>query len=103
MYKYQFKYFPVLNQSELIGMVSLGGVKSVSRDLWTFKQVRDIMVPIENIACTNPSDNASEVLKKMVSENIELMPVIEKGELAGVVSRNDIMNLFKIKTDLGIA
>ncbi len=103
IYKHQFKHFPVFNQSELIGMVSLGEVKSVSRDLWTFKQVRDIMVPIENIVCARPSDNASEVLTKMISENIGLMPVVEKGDLAGVVSRNDIMNLYRIKTDLGTA
>ena len=103
IYKHKFTHFPVLNQSELIGMVSLGGVKSVSRDLWTFKQVRDIMVPIEDVACIQPSDNASEVLKKMVSEKIELMPVMENGELVGVVSRDDIINLFRIKTDLGTA
>jgi Zn-dependent protease len=101
IYKHKFTHFPVLNQSELIGMVSLGGVKSVSRDLWTFKQVRDIMMPIEDVACVQPSDNASEVLKKMVSEKIELMPVMENGELVGVVSRDDIVNLLRIKTDLG--
>ncbi len=103
IYKHQFKHFPVLNRSELIGMVSLAGVKTVSRDLWTFKQVRDIMIPVENMLCARPSDNASEVLKKMVSENIGLMPVIENGDLAGVVSRSDIMNLYRIKTDLGTA
>ncbi|MBN2321673.1 MAG: site-2 protease family protein [Acidobacteria bacterium] len=103
IYKHQCTHFPVFNQSELIGMVSLGGVKSVSRDLWTFKQVRDIMVPIEDVACVRPSDNASEVLKKMASENIELMPVMENGKLVGVVSRDDIINLFRIKTDLGTA
>jgi len=103
IYKHRFKHFPVFNRNEFVGMVSLGAIKSVSRDLWTFKQVRDIMVLAEDAACVRASDNAFEVLKKMVAENIELLPVAEDGKLEGVVSRNDILNLLKIKTDLGTA
>jgi Zn-dependent protease/predicted transcriptional regulator len=102
VYKRHSTHLPVFNQDELIGMVTLDGVKSVSRDLWTFKQVRDIMIPIEEVALAQPSDYASEVLKRMVSENVELMPVMENGKMVGIVSRYDIMNLLKIKTDLGI-
>jgi CBS domain-containing protein len=31
------------------------------------------------------------------------MPVIEAGRLAGMVSRQDLLDLFKIKSDLGIS
>jgi CBS domain-containing protein len=61
------------------------------------------MVPIEEVAWVQPSDFVSEVLKKMDSENIELMPVMEDGKLAGIVSKNDILNLLRIKADLGTA
>jgi Zn-dependent protease/predicted transcriptional regulator len=103
IYKYKFTHFPVFNRDEFMGMVSLDKVKPVARELWTFKQVRDIITPIENIACARPTDDASEVLNRMVSEDIGCMPVIENGKLVGIVSRSDIVNLFKIKSDLGTA
>jgi Zn-dependent protease/predicted transcriptional regulator len=103
IYKHQFSSFPVFNRDELIGMVSLEGVKTISKDLWVFKQVRDIMIPIELVPCLKPTDDATEALSRMVSGDIGRMPVVENGRLLGIVSRRDIMNLFKIKSDLGVA
>lgn len=103
IYKYQFTNFPVFNREEFVGMVSLEGVKRISRELWGFKQVRDIMTPVEHVACLKPSDDATEALSKMVSGDVGHMPVVENGRLVGIVSRRDIMNLFKIKSDLGVA
>jgi Zn-dependent protease/predicted transcriptional regulator len=103
IYKHQFTHFPVFNRDEFIGMVSLDGVKTISKDLWGFKQVRDIMTPLEFLPCLKPTDDASEALSRMVSGDIGRMPVVENGQLMGIVSRRDIMNFFKIKSDLGVA
>ncbi len=103
VYKHQFTNFPVFNRDEFLGMVSLDEVKQVPKELWTFKQVRDIMTPVEQVPSLKPSDDATEALAKMVSDDLGRMPVIEDGHLVGIVSRRDIMNLFKIKSDLGLA
>ncbi len=103
IYKHQFTHFPVFNRDEFIGMVSLDGVKSISKELWGFKQVRDIMTPLEFVLCLKPTDDASEALSRMVSRDLGRMPVVEDGHLMGIVSRRDIMNFFKIKSDLGVA
>jgi Zn-dependent protease/predicted transcriptional regulator len=103
IYRHQFTNFPVFNRDEFVGMVSLEGVKTVAKDLWGFKQVRDIMTPVELVPCLNPNDDATEALSRMVSADIGRMPVVENGKLLGIVSRRDIMNLFKIKSDLGLA
>lgn len=102
IYKHQFKNFPVFNRDEFLGMVSLDDVKAVPKELWAFKQVRDIMVPSELVPSLSPTDDATEALARMVSDDLGRMPVIENGRLVGIVSRRDIMNLFKIKSDLGL-
>ncbi|NLT67624.1 MAG: CBS domain-containing protein [Acidobacteria bacterium] len=103
VYKHQFTDFPVFNRDEFIGMVSLEEVKKIAKDLRIFKQVRDIMTPVELVPCLKPSDDATEALSRMVSGDIGRMPVVEDGRLLGIVSRHDIMNFFKIKSDLGTA
>ncbi len=103
IYKHQFTNFPVFNRDEFIGMVSLEGVKTISKDLWGFKQVRDIMTPVELVPCLKPTDDATEALSRMISSDIGRMPVVDNGRLMGSVSRRDIMNLFRIKSDLGVA
>jgi Zn-dependent protease len=101
IYKHQFTNFPVFNRGEFIGMVSLADVKSVPKELWGFKQVRDIMTPVDQVPSLSPNDDATEALARMVTDDLGRMPVVENGHLVGIVSRRDIMNLFKIKSDLG--
>jgi Zn-dependent protease/predicted transcriptional regulator len=103
IYKHQFTTFPVFNRDELLGMVSQENVKEVPKELWMFKQVRDIMTPIEDVPHLAPSDDAIEAFKRMVTEDLYGMPVIDDGRLVGTVSRRDLTDLFKIKSDLGIS
>jgi CBS domain-containing protein len=103
IYKHQFTNFPVFNREEFVGMVSLEGVKTVSKDLWDFKQVRDIMIPVEFVHCLKPSEDATEAWAKMALSDTGRMPVVENDKLVGIVTRRDIMNLFKIKSDLDAA
>ncbi len=61
------------------------------------------MAPIDEVPSLKPNDDATEALSRMVSDDLGRMPVIEDGRLVGIVSRRDILNLFKIKSDLGLA
>jgi len=102
IYRHKFTEFPVVNGDELLGMISLAQVKAVAKELWTFKQVRDIMTPIEQVPHLNPTDDATEAFRRMVAEDLSLMPVLEQGRLVGIISRRDLLDLFRIKSDLGV-
>jgi Zn-dependent protease/predicted transcriptional regulator len=103
IYKHPFTSYPVFNRGEYIGMVSLDGVKQVPKELWNFKQVRDVMVPLEHVPSLKSTDDVTEALARMLSNATDSMPVVDDGQLVGIVSQCDIMHFFKIKSDLGIA
>jgi Zn-dependent protease len=102
VYRFQFTSFPVFDRDEFMGMVSLSDVRTVPKELWGFKQVRDVMTPADHVLSLGPTDDATEALSRMASADVGRMPVLEDGRLIGIVSRRDIMNLFKIKSDLGL-
>lgn len=102
VYRFQFTSFPVFDRDEFMGMVSLSDVRTVPKELWGFKQVRDVMTPADHVLSLGPTDDATEALSRMASADVGRMPVLEDGHLVGIVSRRDIMNLFKIKSDLGL-
>ncbi len=102
VYRFQFTSFPVFDRDEFMGMVSLSDVRTVPKELWGFKQVRDVMTPADHVLSLGPADDATEALSRMASADVGRMPVLEDGRLVGIVSRRDIMNLFKIKSDLGL-
>jgi len=91
-----------IDRDEFVGMVSLSDVRAVSRELWAFKQVRDVHDAGDRLQTLHPSDDATEALSRMVSADVGRMPVLDDGRLVGIVSRRDIMNLFKIKSESGL-
>jgi len=101
--KYPFTDFPVLNRDELVGMVSLEDVRQVEERLRAFKQVRDVCVPVEQVVCLAPEDDLGKALDLMAGSGVDCMPVTEDGRFLGLVSRRDILDYFKPKSDVGTA
>ena len=100
LYKYFFTEFPVLNRNEPVGIVTLAGVSDVSVKLRNFKQIRDIMIPLEQYGGVSPEDDADSVFERMIETDAECMMVMEEGQLIGIILRRDIIGYTQIKTSL---
>ena len=100
-FKYRFTSFPVVSGEELRGIITLKVVKKLPREEWAYKQVRDIMSGVSSDAVLHPDESAVDALRKMTTEERGRLPVVEGGRLKGILARNDIMSLFKVKSDLG--
>ncbi len=99
--KYRYVFFPVFKERKVVGVVTLNDVRAVQKEMWPFKLIRDIMKPIKDDMIRSSKDEAFDVLEQMVMKNVGRFLVMEESELIGIISRTDIMNLFKIKMDLG--
>ena len=99
-FRYRYTSFPVVSGEELKGIITLKKVKSIPREEWAHKQVKDIMERVSSDTVLHPDDGAVDALKKMTTDDRGRLPVVEDGRLKGVLDRGDIMSLFKVKSDL---
>lgn len=94
--------FLISESGELAGIVCLEDVKAVPPDKRTSTRVSEIMTPREKLEAVSPDDDGNEILAKLSSGKIHQVPVIEGGNIKGLVCRADILNFIHLRSDLGI-
>jgi len=93
--------FPVLEQNQMVGIVTLDDVRSVNRDAWTATSVEDIMTPIDQLSIVSPDDCADEALKQLMGTNVRQLPVLDDEDaLRGLLRRRDILKWLQLETDV---
>ena len=99
--QHRFKSFPVEDQGRLVGLVSLEDVKAVPRDRWPLVAVVQVMRTDILQHCLRPDQEVGAALAAMVQHGLGRIPVCIHGQTVGMLTRRDIMELFRIRTDLG--
>jgi Zn-dependent protease/CBS domain-containing protein len=101
MFRHRYTGFPVERHDEIIGIVTLSDAREVDpveRDAYT---VGDIMSP--DPKTIEASANAASALERMQKESIgRLLVVDDRGEMAGLLSRTDLMRAFEIIKTSGL-
>ncbi|HDQ73670.1 MAG TPA: site-2 protease family protein [Chloroflexi bacterium] len=93
--------FPVLDEGEFVGIVTLDDVRSASRNTWQDKTVREIMTPREQLVTSFPDECADEAMNKLTQRNVRQLPVLQDdGSLAGVLRRQDLIKWLQLESDL---
>jgi Zn-dependent protease/CBS domain-containing protein len=99
-YTHNFKAFPVVEGSRLLGYVNLRDVRQVPRDQWQKCVVRDIMEDCSEQNTVDPGIDAASALTHMLRSRMPRVLVAKANHLAGVVSQSDILRFLAIRMNL---
>ena len=100
--KIQFRHLPVLDDGELVGIVSrtdydkiMLGFRLAKKDEGTIEdlshQIPVSKVMTRDVATVTPYTTAEEVMKIFRQEKFHALPVLsEGGELVGIISHHDV-------------
>ncbi|MBE0411692.1 MAG: site-2 protease family protein [Anaerolineales bacterium] len=89
--------FPVVDEDRLVGIICLDDVRKVPRSEWEHKQVGDVMTPYERLEFVGPREDAMEAFQRIQSRDIRQLPVIDRGELVGLLRRRDILKWLELQ------
>ena len=95
MFQERHTGYPVLQNGDLIGMVTLDDartVREVERDAYIVEEIMS-----NDIASVTPDADAIVALRTMQEHDVGRLPVVDaNGELVGILSRTDLMTAFNI-------
>lgn len=93
--------FPVLDDGDLVGMVTLSDVRALEQDAWSSTPVREIMTPYDQCTVLEPDEDAAEAMTKLASCDVRQLPVLEDGGLSGVLRRQDVIQWMRLHSQSG--
>lgn len=92
---------PVVEDSELVGIVTLNDVRDVERSEWDYTLVRDVMTPRDRLYVLDPEDDVARALGILGERDINQLPVVHRGRVVGFVTRGDLIRFLQLRQELG--
>jgi CBS domain-containing protein len=72
----------------------------VPKQRWPFTTVADVMRPLDQARTVGPNTSIIEALELMASQDVNQLPVISNGALAGLISRSHVLQLLQTRAEL---
>ncbi len=92
--------FLVAEQGVVTGLITPNEVKAIPKARWPFTTVYDAMRPLEELRTVTPETLVSEALEIIGREDINQLPALANGKLAGMISRDQILRYLLTRAEL---
>jgi Zn-dependent protease/predicted transcriptional regulator len=92
----------VTQNDQLVGLITLGDIRSIPREQWSQVPVGHVMIPVNKLHVVSPQQNLNDVLPLMAGRDVNQLPVVQDGRLVGVLSRDAIMRYLEVRRSLGV-
>ncbi|NDJ76344.1 MAG: CBS domain-containing protein [Chloroflexi bacterium] len=93
--------FLVSDGGMVTGMITPNNLAVLSRDQWGALTVGDIVDNREWGSVVDPFTDLVDALRMMDRQNINQMPVVDNQQVVGILSRDQIVRMLRLRTQLG--
>lgn len=91
--------FPVLDETDLVGIISTRDVQLVPSERWPWVSVGQVMMPASEVPKVDADANADKALECLAERDMEQLPVVDHGRLSGFVRRQDILKWLSLQPE----
>lgn len=95
------RFFLVAESGEPRGLVTLTNIASVPRANWGQTTVADVMITWDRVIQLQSNSELLEALRILDNAGVNQAPVVEGKQIAGVLSKDQVMHYIRLRTDLG--
>ena len=91
-----FGGFPVCEEGQVLGMVTVQDVQSLPTELWQWRHVREIMHSASPAFCIHPDWSVMQAMERMAQGGWDRLVVMENEEIVGLVTRSAIAHFLQL-------
>jgi CBS domain-containing protein len=96
------RFFVVTLNGHPEGIITPNEISAVTRARWPYTTVADVMRPLDQVHTVGPNTPITEALELMASQDLNQLPVIADGALAGLISRGHVLQLLQNRAALHV-
>jgi Zn-dependent protease len=100
IYKYHYKFFPVMSDGKLVGCITTRQVQEVPREKWGTTTVGEVTSQCSTENTVSPQTDAIKALSIMNQTGLSRLMVMDQDRLVGIVSLKDLMKFLSLKVEL---
>ena len=100
VFHYHYRVFPVLELNRFIGMVDVRSMKNVPPNDWPTTKIGPYLSDPSTYCVLDPDMNATDALRKLITENCSKAPVVRGDSLLGILTRSDLFKLISLKREI---
>lgn len=97
-----YTFFIVVDQGKLEGIVTLHNIRTVAKQNWDTSRINEIMTPANRLRAASPEQDVMSLLEQMSESDINQMPVISQDRVIGVITRDNLLRLWRARSELGL-
>jgi len=91
---------PVVDNGQLIGIVTLTDLREVPREDWGHITVRERMTPRQELITLGPDSELTDALRALSAKDIHQIPIIEGDTLVGLLTRSAVIRYMQLRDEL---
>jgi acetoin utilization protein AcuB len=105
MQQRKIRHLPVLKEGRLVGMISDRDIRLVlpspatSLSVWEIRHLLDKLTVGEVmtyfVMTTTPDCSVTEAVGRMLGHKVGALPVVEDGQVVGILTRTDVLRTFR--------
>jgi Zn-dependent protease len=99
-YKYHFKMFPVVEDSKLVGCITIKHVKEVPKSEWEKRSVGEVSTSCSSKNTISSDEDAIKALSIMNQTGESRLMVVNENQLLGLITLKDLLKFLSLKLDL---
>lgn len=82
------------------GVISLDKITAVGQSRWALMTTEQAMTPLQSLESVDPQTDLVTAMRLMESQQLDLLPVMENGQVVGVVTQEDILKTVEVRRRL---